>query len=77
MQLKADFEKIGIESFRRHAQEEASTLCFLVELGNDVRGKLIFEKCQTVAKEEFALLKPLDLQPVSGTNMEQCLDRGI
>ena len=48
-----------------------------VRLGDDVRRKLIFEKCQTVAQREFSLLEPLDLQPVAGTKMEQCLDRGI
>jgi hypothetical protein len=46
-------------------------------LGDDVRGKLIFEKCETVAQREFSLLEPLDLQPVAATEMEQCLDRGI
>jgi hypothetical protein len=46
-------------------------------LGDDVRRKLIFEKCETVAQREFSLLEPLDLQPVAATEMEQCLDRGI
>lgn len=48
-----------------------------VRLGNDVRRKLIFEKCQTVAQREFSLFEPLDLQAVAGAKMEQCLDRGI
>ena len=52
-------------------------MSFYPGLSNDVRGKLIFEKRQTVAQKEFALLKPLDLQPVSGAHMEQRLDRGI
>jgi hypothetical protein len=46
-------------------------------LGDDVRRKLIFEKRQPVAQREFSLLEPLDLQPVAGTKMEQCVDRGI
>ena len=48
-----------------------------VQLGDDVRRKLIFEKRQPVAQREFSLLEPLDLQPVAGTKLEQCVDRGI
>ena len=46
-------------------------------LSNDVGGKLIFEKRQTITQKQFALLEPLNLQPVSRAHMEQCLDRGV
>jgi hypothetical protein len=45
--------------------------------GNDIGCKLVFEKCQPVAQNKFSLLKPLNLQPITGSKLEQRLYRGI
>ena len=61
----------------RTAEPSAQQAYQVAGLGDYVGGELILEKRQTVPQKELALLKPLNLQPVSGAYMKQRLDRGI
>ena len=68
---------LSFKSFKLAAKPSWHWYFAGIRLGDDVRRKLIFEKRQPVAQREFSLLESLDLQPVAGPKMEQCLDRGI